>query len=263
MKVKQDKGLVSIITPTYNCGRFISETIESVLAQTYGNWEMLIIDDCSSDNTREIVETYTQKDARIKYHCLEANSGAAIARNTGLKMAKGRWIAFLDSDDLWAPGKLDRQLDFMISNDYAFSYHEYHEISETGEDLNLKVSGLSKVGRYKMLTCCWPGCLAVMYDHNKIGLLQIASVKKNNDTALWLKAVRKAPCYLLKEDLARYRRRQGSLTPPTISQKIWAHYPLFRDSEKMPPAVAVFWTLMNVVGNSYKKLFYIKKIRNK
>ena len=108
--------LVSIITPTYNCGRFIAETIESVQAQTYTNWEMIIIDDCSTDHTDEIVAMYSERDSRIKYHCLKRNSGAAIARNTALRMAVGRWIAFLDSDDLWHPEKLERQVKFMIDN---------------------------------------------------------------------------------------------------------------------------------------------------
>ena len=99
----QDKGLVSIITPTYNCGKFITETIQSVKAQSYTNWEMIIVDDCSSDDTKVVVEELQKNDSRIRYYCLEKNSGAAVARNTALKLAKVRWIAFLDSDDLWYP----------------------------------------------------------------------------------------------------------------------------------------------------------------
>ena len=250
-------GIVSIITPTYNCGRFIAETIKSVLAQTYSNWEMIIVDDCSTDNTAEIVSKYN--DPRITYHCLEHNSGAAIARNTALKMAKGRWIAFLDSDDLWLPDKLERQLCFMTDNNYAFTYHEYSEISELGDKLGVSVGGLSKVGRFAMFSCCWPGCLTVMYDRDKIGLVQIKNVKKNNDTALWLKVVRKSPCYLLKENLALYRRHSNSITPKPIWKRIWAHYPLFHVAERMHPINATFWTIMNVFGNTYKKFFYINK----
>lgn len=254
----QDYGLVSIITPTWNCGRFIAETIESVLAQTYSNWEMLIVDDCSTDNTKEIVERYN--DPRIHYHCLERNSGAAIARNTALKMAKGRWIAFLDSDDLWTPEKLERQLRFMTKNGYAFTYHEYIEIDEQDKELGVKVSGRNHVGRFGMYSCCWPGCLSVMYDADKIGLVQINDVKKNNDTALWLKVIQKADCHLLKENLAKYRRRKGSITPPSIKARVLWHYRLFRDAEEMNPVMSTFWMGMNIFGNLYKKMFYVKKV---
>lgn len=110
-----------------------------------------------------------------------------------------------------------------------------------------------------MYACCWSGCLAVMYDREKIGLIQINDVKNNNDTAMWLKVVQKAPCYLLKENLVRYRRRANSITPKPLWQCIWAHYPLFRVAEEMNPVAATFWTLMNVFENGVKKMFYVKK----
>ena len=254
-----DYGLVSIITPTWACAPFICETIRSIQAQTYQNWELLIQDDCSTDNTLEVIRPYLDKDSRIKYECNPRNSGAAITRNNALRRAKGRWIAFLDSDDLWMPEKLEHQLKFMVENDYAFSYHEYTEMSEDGKDLGIYVSGLSKVGRLAMYACCWPGCLAVMYDASKIGLIQINDVKKNNDTAMWLKVVQKSDCYLLKENLAKYRRRKVSITPKPLWKRIWAHYPLFRKAEEMNPLVATFWVFMNVLGNGWKKMFYVKK----
>ena len=248
---------VSIIMPTFNTARFISESIESVLKQTFQQWELLVIDDFSTDNSKDIIAKFLN-DNRIHY-ILNTNKGAAYARNLGLSLARGRWIAFLDSDDIWAPEKLERQIKFMTDNGYAFSYHDYHEIAEDGSELGIRVSGKRKVSVFDMFACCWPGCLSVMYDREKIGLLQVENIKKNNDTAIWLKAIQKSPCYLLKEDLASYRRRKGSITPNTLFQKIWAHYPLFRDAERMSPFIATFWTLMNVLGNGYKKLFYIKK----
>ena len=255
-----DYGLVSIITPTWACADFIVETIESVQAQTYENWELLIQDDCSTDNTLEVVKPYMEADKRIKYECNPQNSGAAITRNNALRRAKGRWIAFLDSDDLWLPEKLEHQLKFMVENGYAFSYHEYTEMTEDGKDLGVYVSGIKKVGKLAMFTCCWPGCLAVMYDRERIGLVQIKDVRKNNDTALWLKVVRKAPCYMLKENLAKYRRRKVSITPKPLWKRIWAHYPLFHVAEEMNPVMATFWTLMNVVGNGWKKMWYVKHV---
>ena len=255
----KDYGLVSIITPTWNCAPFIGETIRSILAQTYENWELIISDDCSTDNTYKVVEPYLEMDNRIKYICNEKNSGAAITRNNALKLAIGKWIAFLDSDDLWLPEKLERQVAFMAMNGYAFSYHDYTEITEDGKELGVYVSGIKKVSSFSMFSCCWPGCLTVMYDHEKIGLVQINDVKKNNDTAMWLKVIKKSPCFLLKENLACYRRRQNSITPKPLWQRIWAHYPLFRVAEEMDPLTASLWTLMNVFGNAVKKMFFVKK----
>lgn len=256
---KQVSGKVSVIMPTWNCGRFIGESIESVQRQTCGNWELLIVDDCSTDDTQQIVEHYASKDSRIKYHCLAKNSGAAEARNEALRRASGRWIAFLDSDDLWAPEKLERQINFMLKNGYHFSYHEYSEINEDGTPNGVFVSGKTHVGKFDMFACCWPGCLSVMYDRDKIGLIQIENIKKNNDTAMWLKAIKAEKCHLLKENLAQYRRRKGSITPPDIKTKIKWHYSLFREAEKMNPIASVFWTVANILGNSYKKIFYITK----
>ena len=159
----QDYGLVSIITPSWNCAKFLEETIKSIQGQTYQNWEILFQDDCSTDNTRELVASLSAKDDRIKYECNAQNSGAAITRNNALRRAKGRWIAFLDSDDLWLPSKLEHQLKFMVDNNYAFSYHEYVEMTEEGQDMGVHVSGIHKVNQFNMFACCWPGCLAVMY----------------------------------------------------------------------------------------------------
>lgn len=250
-------NLVSIIMPTYNCGRFISKSIRSLQAQTYTNWELLIVDDCSIDNTENVVRLFP--DIRIKYFKNEHNSGAAISRNIALRNAKGRWIAFLDSDDLWEPTKLEKQVRFMEEKGYAFSYHEYVEIAEDDKELGVYVSGKKRVGKFDMYACCWPGCLSVMYDASKIGLVQINDIKKNNDTALWLKVVQKADCYLLKESLGKYRRRANSITPKPLWQRIWAHYPLFHVGEEMNPIRATFWVGMNVFGNAYKKFRYVKK----
>lgn len=254
----QNYGLVSIITPNWNCGRFIPKTIESVLAQTYTEWEMLIQDDCSTDNSMEVALEYAKRDYRIKIEANPKNSGAAITRNNALRRAKGRWIAFLDSDDLWTSEKLEKQLKFMVEKEVAFSYHEYIEIDEQDNELGIYVSGKEHVGKFGMYACCWPGCLAVMYDADKIGLIRIRDVKKNNDSAMWLKVIQKVDCYLLKESLALYRRRKGSITPPGITARILWHYKLFREAEEMNPVMASIWMCINVIGNSWKKIFYVK-----
>lgn len=251
-------GLVSVITPTYNCAPFIAEAIRSVQAQTYTNWEMIIIDDSSTDNTADVVEPFLKEDPRIIYNRLETNAGAAVARNTALRRARGRWIAFLDSDDIWYPGKLETQLEFMAKNNYPFTYHSYIEIDEDGSPLGIRVGGKRRVSKLDMFMCCWPGCLSVMYDRQEIGLIQISDIKKNNDSALWLKAIRKSDCHFLDETLAKYRRRKCSITPPDVRTKIHWHYVLFRQAEGMSAIPSAFWTCMNIAGNSIKKIFYVK-----
>lgn len=253
------EDIVSIIMPTYKCGRFIKKSIRSVQAQTFSNWELIIVDDCSGDDTISIVQEFNKKDDRISLYQNTSNSGAAVSRNTALKHAKGRWIAFLDSDDLWEPTKLEKQIKFMEENGYAFSYHKYIEIDEQDKELGVLVSGKDRVGKFDMFACCWPGCLSVMYDASKIGLIQIKDIKKNNDTAMWLKVIRKAECYLLPEILGKYRRRANSITPKPLWKRIWAHYPLFRVAEEMNPIAATFWVVMNVFGNAYKKFRYVKR----
>ena len=255
----KDYGLVSIITPSWNCDRFIKETIQSILTQTYTNLELLFQDDCSTDETRDVVLEYAQVDSRIKYECNAQNSGAAITRNNALKRAKGKWIAFLDSDDLWLPNKLEEQLKFMVNNNYAFSYHDYIEIDENSQELGVYVSGKNQVNKFDMYACCWPGCLSVMYNVEKIGLIQIRDVKKNNDSAMWLRIIRYTNCYLLPKQLGLYRRRIGSITPPSIKARILWHYRLFRDAELMNPISSFIWMCINIIGNSYKKIFYVKK----
>jgi glycosyltransferase involved in cell wall biosynthesis len=254
-----NQDLVSIIMPTYKCGRFIAESIRCIQNQTYQNWELIIVDDCSEDGTIGIVQDIQKGDHRIHVFSNAQNSGAAVSRNVALREAKGRWIAFLDSDDLWEPTKLEKQIKFMEENNYAFSYHEYKEIDEQDHELGVYVSGIEHVSKFDMFACCWPGCLSVMYDAEKIGLIQIKDIKKNNDTAMWLKVIRKSDCYLLKECLGKYRRRANSITPNRIWKRVWANYILFRVAEEMNPIPATFWVIMNVFGNAYKKMFFVKK----
>ncbi|MCQ2233345.1 MAG: glycosyltransferase [Paludibacteraceae bacterium] len=256
----KDYGLVSIITPTWNCAQYIGETIRSIQAQTYQNWELIISDDCSTDNTREVIAPYLQSDNRIKYICNDRNSGAAITRNNALKTAHGKWIAFLDSDDLWLPEKLERQLNFMATNNFAFSYTEYKEMDSDSNETGVLISGPKHVSKWGMFAFCWPGCLTVMYDQEKVGLIQIEDIKKNNDYAMWLKVCRKASCHLLQEPLALYRRgRVGSVSTHGYSTLIKWHYRLWHEAEGMNAVASVFWTGMNLVCGVFKKLVYVKQ----
>ncbi len=253
-------GLVSIITPTWNCARFICESIRSVQAQTYLNWEMIISDDCSTDDTKEMIASYLESDSRIKYICNPKNSGAAITRNNALKVAKGKWVAFLDSDDLWHPEKLEKQVKFMVENGYHFSYTEYVEMDEKGKETGILISGPKHVSRRGMYNFCWPGCLTVMYDREHVGLLQIADIKKNNDYAMWLKVCHKADCHLLAEPLAKYRRgRAGSISTHGYATLIKWHYKLFNEANGNNALYSLWLTAWNMVFGVYKKLIYVKK----
>jgi glycosyltransferase involved in cell wall biosynthesis len=249
--------LVSIIMPSYNTGRFIKETIESVLAQSYPAWELIIVDDCSTDDTDDVVSQYLA-DKRIRYIKNDTNSGAAVSRNRALREAKGKWIAFLDSDDLWEPDKLQKQISFMRDNGYHFSYTNYIEIDEESKANGKSVTGPKRISKHGMYNYCWMGCLTVMYDADTVGLIQIADIKKNNDYAIWLKVCKKANCYLLDETLARYRKRSGSISNHGYMKLIKWHYKLYREAENKNPLSSFVLTVRNLFFGVLKKIRYVK-----
>lgn len=253
-----EEGLGSIIMPSYNTAPYIKETIQSVLNQTYTNWELIIVDDCSTDNTDEVLTEID--DPRIRVFKNEKNSGAAVSRNRALREAKGQWIAFLDSDDIWMPEKLEKQIAFMESNGYHFSYTNYEEIDVDGNRTGVSVTGPKKITETGMFNYCWPGCLTVMYDANEVGLIQIEDIKKNNDYAMWLKVCKKADCYLLDECLGQYRKgRAGSVSTHSIKTMIGWHYKLFHDAEKQESFSSLVNTGRNLVFGLYKKKRYVKR----
>lgn len=252
------KNLVSIIMPSYNTAKYIAETIQSVIDQTYTTWELIIVDDCSTDNTDDVVAAFLNKEQRIRYLKNKKNCGAAISRNRAVREAKGKWIAFLDSDDIWMPEKLKLQLDFMKKYDIAFSYTNYCEIDEESCLIGKMITGPKKITRTGMYNYCWPGCLTVMYDAEKIGEIQIKDIKKNNDYAMWLKVCQRANCYLLDENLAKYRKRSGSISNHSYMELIKWHYHLFRDAEENNSVVSVIYTIRNLFFGLWKKFRYVK-----
>ena len=244
--------LVSIIMPSYNCGKYVEET--------YNNWEIIFVDDCSNDDTIKLVSKLQENDSRIKLFQNKENSGAAVSRNTALCEAKGRWIAFLGSDDIWEPEKLEKQVKFMEENGYAFSYTGYQEIDSDSKPTSVFISGPKHVTKHGMYNFCWPGCLTVMYDASVVGLIQIEDIKKNNDYAMWLKVCKKADCYLLPEVLAKYRRgRAGSVSTHGIATMIGWHYKLWHEAEKRNAVASLWLTGVNLLFGFYKKLKYVKK----
>ena len=185
------KPLVSIITPVYNGEKNINYTIDSVLNQTLDDFEMIIVDDISTDDTKQVVKEYAKKDKRVKFYTLPKKGGASAARNFAIKKAKGRYIAFLDGDDLWQCDKLEKQIRFMKENDIAFSYTDYEYIDEDNNKLNTIRKCPKKMSYFRMLFGDSIGCLTVIYDAKKIGKIQIPEIEKRNDYALWCRILKK------------------------------------------------------------------------
>lgn len=238
--IKQEP-LVSVITPAYNAARFICETMDSVRAQTYENWEMIIVDDQSSDDTVQLVKQYEQKDNRIRLVQLNQNSGSAIARNTAMDHANGRYIAFLDSDDRWLPKKLQKQLGFMQENDLAFTFTKYVRMHENGELTNGISKAPVKLSYDDLMKRCVIGCLTVMLDREKIGEERMVNIRTRQDYAFWLTITRKGfYAYGLPEVLAEYRLVADSISSNKIKAAKRNWY-VFRVVEKQPLYKAIWY----------------------
>ncbi|WP_025731159.1 teichuronic acid biosynthesis protein TuaG [Heyndrickxia ginsengihumi] len=202
----QEHPLVTVITPSYNSSKTIKNAVRSVQQQTFRNWEMIIVDDCSNDDTRELLEAIEQSDERIRVHCLQENGGAAIARNIGLHQAKGRYVAFLDSDDCWKPEKLEKQLEFMQKNHYAFTFTSYELIDKDGTYLKKVVPAPRTITYNYLLKNTIVGTLTVMIDLEQVGAVQMPNIRTRQDFATWLAILKQGfVAYGLNEVLAEYR----------------------------------------------------------
>lgn len=252
-----DYGLVSIIMPNYNCAAYLRETVDSVISQTYKNWELLFVDDCSTDDSLEIINSYN--DERIKVFKNPCNSGAAASRNYALREAKGDWIAFLDSDDIWLENKLEHQLTFMTENGYKFSFTGYVHIDENSKSTGKVVVGPKKVGRRKMYRYNYLGCLTVMYDAKHVGVIQVDErLQSRNDYAMWLKVCHKCDCYYLDEFLSKYRIHSNSLSHSGLKKSLKNQYLLLRLGESKSVVGALYHTAVNIFFGVLKKIFYVK-----
>ena len=251
-------SLVSIITPNYNCARFIVQTIESVLAQTHTDWEMLIVDDCSTDGSYEIALEYAARDPRIKVMRNERNSGAAVSRNRAIEVASGEYVAFLDSDDLWLPEKLARQIKFMQENGCDFCFTEYEHIDEENNCLNQIANVTRRLTYRKIMLHCWPGCLTVMYNQAVVGKVYAENIRKNNDHALFLSVLKKCSNAMgMKEMLAQYRIRKGSIS--SKKHEIIKYYiQVLHDFEKQPYAFSCFCVFTHVFVKTFFKYRKVK-----
>ncbi len=248
------KELVSIIMPAYNTGECIAQSIRSVLSQTYENWELLIVDDCSTDNTCQVVSSFA--DTRIRLLRNEANAGAAVSRNFALREAKGRYIAFLDSDDLWEPEKLATQLAFMEEKGYAFTYTDYRIVSPDGTPSPYVCTGPNRVTKAKLYCYCYFSTITVLYDAQVVGLIQIADIKKNNDYAMWFQAADKTDMHRLPRCLSYYCKREQSISSGSKWRLIRHHYILYREALHKGVIPSMVLTAGNLFFGVLKKLRY-------
>ena len=244
--------LISIITPVYNAERFINETIKSVKSQTYKNWEMILIDDCSSDDSKIIIQMHVKEDDRIKYFVLPENSGAAVSRNTGISQARGRFIAFIDSDDRWHPEKLERQLAFMRREQLSFTFTAYEMITEQGMKTNKIVNVPQAVNYNQLLKNTIIGCSTVVIDRSITGNFSMPLVRKGQDTATWLSMLRTGIIANgLNEVLTQYRITDGSISSGKISalKRTWYTY---RKIEKLN-FIKCIYVFICYIFNAFKK----------
>lgn len=244
--------LVSIIMPAYNAEKYIEESIESICKQTYFNWELLIIDDNSNDNTLQIVNKYSKEDKRIKIIKQETNKGVAQARNVAIKESSGKYIAFLDSDDLWEKQKLEKQIKFMENKKINFSFTNYINISEEGKEIK-KIKCPEKLDYKEALKGNKIGCLTVVI--RKSSLENIVMPKlKHEDYATWLQVLKTGnTAYCLQEYLARYRMRSKSLSSNKFKVLFWT-FPIYYKQEQLGILKSSYYMLSHLLqaAKNYK-----------
>ena len=241
--------LVSVIMPTFNSATFVVESVASVLAQTFADWELLIVDDASSDDTVNVLRSIP--DDRIKIFVLKANAGPAAARNAAIRQAQGRYIAFLDADDIWLPMKLERQLGFMRQRGASFSYTSYEKIDESGAVIGRRdVPPWTTYNR--LLADNVIGCLTAMYDRQQCGRVEMPPIRKRQDLGLWLRLAAKCDrIYGLQEVHAQYRIRRDSISANKFiaAQYTWK---LYYEVEKIPLPKAIWYFSRYAVGGLLK-----------
>jgi len=245
--------LVSIITPCYNSEDYLDDCITSVLAQTYKNWEMLIVDDNSSDNSSILINSYSKKDERIKPLYLNDNIGAAMARNKAISKAKGKYLAFLDSDDIWLPEKLELQINFMKKNNYSFVFSSYSVISDD-EKPKYTISVPETITYKRYLKNTIIGCLTVMLDKEKFKKIEMPNLRSSHDMALWLNLLKECGCaYGIQQKLAIYRDHKSSNT----SNKFKAAYDVwhvYREHEKLNLLYSIYNFVIYAINAFIKRL---------
>ncbi|MBT0607168.1 glycosyltransferase family 2 protein [Aequorivita echinoideorum] len=255
-------GIVSIITPVFNSSQFIAKAIESVVNQTYKDWELIIVDDASWDASIEIIEEFKQKDSRIRFFRLDENQGAAFCRNLATEKANGKYIAFLDSDDLWKPEKLQIQTDFMEQNNCDVCFSNYLHIDENGNPLHKRVIAKSSLSYKKQRLNNYIGNLTGIYNAESLGKILAPKIRKRQDWAVWLEAIHRSgkPALGIQQDLAFYRVRKGS-----VSANKWKlinyNFLFYRDYLKYSYPKSFYFLLLFFWEYFMQRPKYIEKLK--
>lgn len=256
---------VTVVTPSWNSEKYIQETIKSVQAQTYQNWEMIIVDDCSTDRTVEIVKAIAKNEPRVKILQQDKNSGAGAARTRSMQNATGRYIAYLDADDIWKPEKLEKQVQFMKEKDCGFSCTSYEVINDAGVPLNKYVHMLPKVDYVGFLTNNLLQTVGIMVDTDKVNkdYLVMPDIRRRQDAATWLQVLKAGfECYGLDEILAEYRRTEGSLSSNKLKavKGVWS---LYRDIEHLSLPFSCYCFIRYAFLAVWKRLYVSKRTEKK
>lgn len=233
---------VSIITPVFNASRFLEETAKSVLDQSYSNWEWLLIDDCSQDNSWAIMQELAQKDPRIRIYQNDTNMRAGKTRNRAIDLAEGRFIAFLDSDDMWHTEKLKVQIPFMLDNNYSFSHTSYGYLDEEGRNIKSTLHVSKEVDYQHLLKYTEISCLTAVYDTQNIGKWYMSEHARKQDYALWLSILKSGvKSYGIDQELAYYRQVKGSATSKKY-KLIWKHVIFLKQTQGFSTLKAIYYT---------------------
>lgn len=244
--------LVSIILPLYNSEAYLTETIDSIVKQTYANWELLITDDCSTDNGYDLAKIYSVTDERIILSKLAKNSGAGCARNHSIKLAKGRYIAFCDSDDQWTPNKLEAQVKFMIKNEYYFTCSGFDVVDESGDYIET-IHPPGQLTFKKLLLNNYVGCLTAIYDAKALGKIYMSEIRNRQDWVLWLGILKRINiAHTINEPLAIYRKRSGSISS-NKRKMIRFHWRVYYDEMNFGLLRSFFCLLNNMLFHFVKR----------
>lgn len=252
-----EEHLVSIITPLFNSFPYLQSTAKSIFDQTYSNWEWCITDDCSTDGSWELITKLAQMDTRIKPFRLKKNEGSGVARNNAIERASGRFIAFIDSDDVWSIRKLERHISFMLENEAAFSHTSYGYIDESGNRIKSTFRVSSAPVTYKdLLKRTEISCLTAIYDAKEIGKFYMTEHRRKQDYALWLAILKSGvKSFPLDEELAFYRQRKGSATSKKWSLII-KHIEFLRSTQEFNYFQAIYYTTYWLVNGVIR--YYLK-----
>lgn len=230
---------VSVIVPCRDAACWLDETIRSVRAQTYHDWELIVIDDASVDASGAIALRHAADDPRVRVERLERAAGGAGARNRGLDVARGRYVAFLDADDMWRPEKLAMQLELMRSRDSMFSYTAYEKANAAGELSGRVFVPPMQIDYTSLLRTCVIGCSTVMLDRELLGSRRMPDLRRSHDYALWLEVLREGVKAVgLAQPLTIYRERPGSLSANKLA-KYAAAWHIYRVRERLDLATTL------------------------